>query len=756
MKKIIYILLFLLLSGCSGSKDDLDFSTLREQGQVAFNNNQYLDAVRIWNQAYDLNPKDVSLILDIGKVYLRIGRLERAKVIFKEASRIDPDDIKVHVLLAQAYFQSFDFDKADEILKRFKANNINHFEFDLIRADIFVSKNRLEKAEFFYREAVKTAPESSRAKIKLALFLKSINKLSEADKMLFQVEQVNNHTSAIYILISDYYLLDDQISKAEKYIHMAIDVDPGDKTLKYHLIQFYLATENSHKAETLLKEILKKENSINIQMVLADTLLINGKIKEAEEMITALKDSVYAPSAELELLQAKYWLYTEKPLFATPYLKSALDLKPGLINTRYMLGLTYLINGKNNLCEKSLETTLLIDPDHYKTLLLISQVFYKEKKYRQSLKYLNKLLENFSEDFSGRLLKGLNYLGLKEYDRALDEFKMVRLIGTHTYIADYYIGMTHELNSDYEKAIVQFKKILDIHPEFVDVSYKYAMLLINTDQLEAAGQFIKSKLNSDKENPNFYELAAQLAHKKGLKTKVIEYLEKAVSVPTASGRIYLQLANVYQQENQTQRSIEILRRCTEEKPYYQLAWLELSKLYADGNDLLTALEIMEHGYKKFSEQPVFQSNLAWLLLENDDDLNRAMTLAQSAYDIEPDSVAFADTLGWAYYKKGIFSQAAWLFSQALEKMPDNGFLQYHLGLTYYRQGKFEKAVAQLTAAKNTEESIYFKNHIDETLEELANQNNDPIEDETIDSNDIFSAPKVDNMDDDMIVPQWQK
>jgi tetratricopeptide (TPR) repeat protein len=48
----------------------------------------------------------------------------------------------------------------------------------------------------------------------------------------------------------------------------------------------------------------------------------------------------------------------------------------------------------------------------------------------------------------------------------------------------------------------------------------------------------------------------------------------------------------------------------------------------------------------------------------------------------PNSPNVADTLGWAYYKRGMYDQAITQFKQALQAAPQSPTYHYHLGLAY--------------------------------------------------------------------------
>src|ERR1043166_7469711 len=60
------------------------------------------------------------------------------------------------------------------------------------------------------------------------------------------------------------------------------------------------------------------------------------------------------------------------------------------------------------------------------------------------------------------------------------------------------------------------------------------------------------------------------------------------------------------------------------------------------------------------DQPVFAANnLAWLYAEyNKGNMDQGVRLPPSARQANPGVPSFADTLGWVYYKKGLYGAAA--------------------------------------------------------------------------------------------------
>jgi len=74
------------------------------------------------------------------------------------------------------------------------------------------------------------------------------------------------------------------------------------------------------------------------------------------------------------------------------------------------------------------------------------------------------------------------------------------------------------------------------------------------------------------------------------------------------------------------------------------------------------------------------NNLAYLLAEHGKDINEALNFARTAREKLPNDPSAMDTMGWVYYKKGLYDSAIREFTDSLEKIPDNADVHYHLGL----------------------------------------------------------------------------
>jgi Tfp pilus assembly protein PilF len=84
--------------------------------------------------------------------------------------------------------------------------------------------------------------------------------------------------------------------------------------------------------------------------------------------------------------------------------------------------------------------------------------------------------------------------------------------------------------------------------------------------------------------------------------------------------------------------------------------------------------------------------------------DEALGFAQHAFDLAPDNAAVKDTLGWIYYRKGVYPTAAQYLKEAVAKEP-NPRRQFHLGMSYIKAGDLLEGRKLLQAAIRQDPSL---------------------------------------------------
>jgi tetratricopeptide (TPR) repeat protein len=130
----------------------------------------------------------------------------------------------------------------------------------------------------------------------------------------------------------------------------------------------------------------------------------------------------------------------------------------------------------------------------------------------------------------------------------------------------------------------------------------------------------------------------------------------------------------------------------------------LAQLHLVAGDPKRSRELLEALVAERSDLAVAKNDLAYLLAEQGEDLDRALRLAEEASQGLAESPAVADTLGFVYLQKNLHEPALQQFKRAVllaeARDEDQSIFHYHLGLALRALGRtddaaqaFEKALA---------------------------------------------------------------
>ena len=113
------------------------------------------------------------------------------------------------------------------------------------------------------------------------------------------------------------------------------------------------------------------------------------------------------------------------------------------------------------------------------------------------------------------------------------------------------------------------------------------------------------------------------------------------------------------------------------------------------------------------------NNLAFVLVEQKKDLDEAFRAAKQANELAPKRGEVLDTLGWAYYHKGMYGDAMSALKEAVALLPQNSTVRYHLAVTYLKAGQKSEAAAELRRALTTSTTFPEARQAREALDSLG-------------------------------------
>jgi tetratricopeptide (TPR) repeat protein len=341
-------------------------------------------------------------------------------------------------------------------------------------------------------------------------------------------------------------------------------------------------------------------------------------------------------------------------------------------------------------------------PDDPRVAATLGRALIAEGLYSQAVNELTYATE--AQPPSSELYK---YLGLAcwksgDTDQARQAYHKAVEINPEDLGAWYELARLDRTEGRLEDASAHLDKLLALKPDYGLAMMEKVNIYIAQKQPAKAVSFLDEKLRRYEENT---ELAAALHEAKGavlISHKKYEESEaafkKAVELHPALISAQMSLAEVYIEKKETPKAIDAYNEVVKNSPKFIPAYMALGGIFRAEGKQIEARKMYEKALEINPDFAPAANNLAYLLLEQSEDLDRAFDLARKAKAQLPDDPSVADTLGLVYIAKGLYPNAISELSDAAAKRPENPTVLYHLGLAYWKNGDKDQALKTLQDA----------------------------------------------------------
>jgi tetratricopeptide (TPR) repeat protein len=160
------------------------------------------------------------------------------------------------------------------------------------------------------------------------------------------------------------------------------------------------------------------------------------------------------------------------------------------------------------------------------------------------------------------------------------------------------------------------------------------------------------------------------------------------------------LGKVQIAEGAADQALATYQQSIKDNPRETSFYILAGELYESQNKWDNAKAMYQQALNIEPNHPLASNNMAYVILQQGGNVDVALAMAQTARRGMPDSPNAADTLGWAYFHKGVYNSAIDLFQEALRLNEKRGgaedaTIHYHLGLAYQKTNQPALARQQL-------------------------------------------------------------
>lgn len=647
-----------------------------------------------------LAPNDARIRLLNARVLIQKGDREGGLAEVATALKLDPDNVDAILLRAAAdAIENLDAGLAtlDTAITRLPADKTRQLRE--LRVIMLAQGKRTDEVETGLRELSRDFPKEQGYQFQLAQFYASQGRLDEADQLLKKVTELDPKDADTQLGYVQFLATQRDVDKAEAALKSFITTNPDAGKLRLALGQLYESTERVDQARQTYAE-LAKHSPKSVEGLAGRNRMaaldIRGNKVEAgrAEIESILKDA--PDDANALLLRSGLRFADGKFDDAIGDLRLVLRKQPDNDRALLLLAQAYVRKNDLALAKDTYRRLLEVAPDSADGLQQLAVLYVGDKEFGEAEALLRKRLEKKPDDLiaSGRLVEILMAQG--QTAKAEEEARRMTALTNQTGVGDFSLGRVLAQKKDYNAAAAAFQKSVNAREgDPLPLEGLVRSLLAAGKKDEAI-----SALNEQLDNSNNQLFAKFLLGgiygQQGDQSKAEAYLEDVLKEKPDSVVAWASLAGTYKDRD---KRIDVYQRGVKAVPGNAELSMLLATEYEQAGRFDDAMKVYEGLLKTSPKYLPAVNNLAALLLDQRTDkasYARALELAKALEGT--DNPAMMDTLGWAQYRSGNFTEAVSVLERVVAKAGQFAVFRYHLGMAYLGAGNKVGAKQELGEA----------------------------------------------------------
>jgi tetratricopeptide (TPR) repeat protein len=624
-----------------------------------------------------------------------------------DAHRLNGDLLYVKAILARlrAGKDEAAQDLQDAIGEYRKADSIKpgHTPVVMALAKCSVLQGNAAAAEELYRQVIDKDKAHVAAYNELYRLYMWESKRDDGEKLLKLAFQNNPKDYIFLSTLAAHYSLEnrrqDMIGVLQQIKSHAKDFPPA-----YQVVgDFYVRMGDPDSAIREFKEGIAKDPSrkATYQKDMISVLIGQHKRGEAAEINQQiLKDN--PNDSDARSLEAGFLLDKGDVTRALSELQAVATRSPDNAAARYNLGRANVARGEWEQARQSFQKAIEIHPDYMLARLALAQLLVTRGDYDAALKAAGDILKLDRGNKYAQLIESAALLGQKKFDDARALLNAMLQKNPNAPDVLFQLGVVNLAQGKYKEAHDAFQRTHELNP----ANSRGLMGLVETEMAEnKPDEAIKILQAEAAKSPNRLDIPLALGNTEvragrydlalGYFQRVLDGLDKNTKV---RGEVYMRVGETYRRKGDLSNAINALQEGRKFLPDNPIILATLAMVLDRAGRYPEAKQVYLATIKLDPNNAVSLNNLAFLLAENNGDLDQALTMAQRAKQLLPNLPEVSDTLGSIYLRKHLSTDAVDIFKDLVTKVPTSSTYHFHLAKAYFQQGDKLRASSQLQLA----------------------------------------------------------
>jgi tetratricopeptide (TPR) repeat protein len=729
LKRVLLVGIALVVAGCNQSPEAKSLKHI-EMGKELLRKNDPKRAVIEFRNALQATPKDPEVFYQLGLAYLASGDTQKGLAAIRKAIELDPKHSGARLRLAELMASTHNPDILKDAQQRLRA--LLQEDQNDPRALHALALTELKLGESgsaieHLQEAFAAAPQELTVAVTLAAAELKVDNPKGAEKVLKQACANAPRSADAAVLLGRFYAAQKRPVEAAQQFEHALSLDPNAGAALLNLAMLQIDTGQKHAAELSLKRLSgfpdkaykpayatfllqegrydeairefeklakldPKDRTARTRLVMA--YRASNRPAEAEQLLSrALKENPNDRDAllqrgELELASRQYGR-------AEVDLNQVLHIEPSSPEIHYVLARLHQARGENLTYQQELSKALELNPYLLPVRLELAQALTGNKGAQAALDLLDRTPP--SQKLRTEVLVQRNWAlwaleNLKEMRKGIDS-GLAQQRTPDLLIQD---GIWKLRAGDSTGARTAIEEALKLDPTDIRAMKVLGQTYVAQKNAPMAMQKVKEYAAQQPRSAPVQSFLGTLLVAQGDRAGARAAFEAAKTADPNSDRGILSLTQLDILDGKVDSAQQRLQGLVAADDNNTLAHLWLGNVYATKRDYKAAEQQFRAVIGSDPNNPHALNNLAYLLADHDNQTTEALTYAQKAKELAPDKREYADTLGWIFYLRGLYSSAVSELERATAGHTD-AVAEYHLAMAYAKAGEKERSQQVLQA-----------------------------------------------------------
>ncbi|CAN5458994.1 hypothetical protein BH10ACI3_BH10ACI3_01410 [soil metagenome] len=702
----------------------------------AFENlGQFNDVLDELRKTVEFDDTNLEAKAKLGTYFLLVQppMTAEAEKIRDQIFAADPKFIEGHMLTATIMAaQGRPDQEVIDAVNRAIAMDPKRVESYVALSRLYMTREKGPEAEAAIKRAIVASPESVLAYTEYGRFLMYAKRDADAEAQFNKAISLDPSSIDAREVFAEFYVSSGQMPKAEKAYVDLVQIQENSPESRLELAGFYDKADRQDDAIATLNQILTDAPDYALARYrLGEIYLDRRDIANVNEQLDALF-KINDDDIEALTLRSKAYLQENKAEDAIKDLEKILGKAPSAREPLYLIAQARLALNQVEQANAFINDLERYHPKFIKSGLLRIQAAFTTGDSQAALKLSTELLAKLDAGKSNSDMDEKELLDLRlkaQTSRGLANLDLGKLAEAKTDLADVVrvaprsssamvnLAKVSIAEGNYAGALELYNKALAAEPRSFDAVSGIVSTSIKLNQADKAlaktDELIASNVGrGDVQAALHYLKSTIFDAQKNIASTETELL-KAIELDPDYLPAYSAYAGLLAGLKRTDEAVAQYQKVIEKRPAAQV-YTMLGILEEGRGNTTEAEKAYRKALELTPQTPIAANNLAWLIVENQGNLDEALQLATLAVGKNPTTAGFYDTLGWVYLKKGLTSSAVEQMKKAvaLEEgnakrtgaTPNPGY-RVRLGMALAKAGD------KTSARREVETSLRFANEM---------------------------------------------